>query len=115
MFRDLLQRWRDWTGDKRLDQAIRKELRRLGYGAYTAKTRDVRLAAIQRPGWVQVYRFGVETTADLDKGLEERRRVYLHGLSREDGRKSRIEVLLTEDEEVWRERFEQWSDGLITR
>ena len=30
-------------------------------------------------------------------------------------RTPRIEVLLTEDEAVWRERWEEWSDGLIRR
>ena len=112
MLRHLLQQWRDWTGDKLLDRAIRAELRRLGFASATAKIRDVRLAAIQRPGWVQVYRFGVETTIKTVSGS---RPVTLVGLSREDGRQSRTEVLLTEDQAIWRARFEEWSDGLIVR
>lgn len=114
MFRDLLKRWADWTGDKRLTEAIRRELRTSGYAVNAAEIRDVRLAAIERPGWVQVYRFAVETTTNPENPQEKRPAVLL-GLSRDDGRKPRIEILLTEDETEWRERLDAWSDGLIVR
>lgn len=109
MLKAFLQRWRDWPGDKLLDRAIRAELRRQGYAAHTAKTREVTLVAIERPGWVQVYRFGVDTRDASGNA------VTLLGLSRDDGRKSKIEILLTTDERAWRTRVELWSDGLIRR
>ena len=114
MWREWLQRWQDWTGDKRLEQAIHRELRRLGYAVHAGKIRDVRLAAIQRPGWVQVCQFRVETATN-EENPHSRREVVLHGLSRDDGRKPRIEILLTEDQGEWRERYATWSEGLITR
>lgn len=114
MFGELLERWNNWTGDKRLTEAIRRELRANGYAVNAAQTLNVRLAAIERPGWVQVYRFAVETTTNPENATEKRA-VSLLGLSRDDGRKSRIEVLLTEDEAVWQERLDTWSEGLIVR
>lgn len=114
MFKQLLQSWADWTGDKRLTQAIRHELGRLGYAVNAAETREVRLAAIERPGWVQVYRFRVETATN-EENPHSRRRVTLHGVSRDDGRKSRIEVLLSESLDERNQRLETWSEGLIRR
>lgn len=114
MLNQLFQRWSNWTGDKRLTQAIRTELRRLNYAVSAAEIRDVRLAAIQRPGWVQVYRFQVEARTN-EENPHTRRDVLLRGLSRDDGRQPRIEVLLTEDETCWQQRLDEWSDGLIRR
>lgn len=114
MLKSLLERWSDWTGDTRLTQAIHAELRRGSFAVHAARVRDVRLAAIERPGWVQVYRFSVETATN-EENPHDRRRVVLLGLSRDDGRRSRIDVLLTEDEGEWRERLAAWSDGLILR
>lgn len=107
MFRDLLNRWADWTGDASLTRAIHGELRRLKYAATTAKTRDVRLIAIQRPGWVQVRQFLVETR-DAEKNS-----VTLLGLARDDGRKSRIEILLTTSRSSFISQRTAWSEGLI--
>ncbi|TWT41438.1 hypothetical protein [Botrimarina hoheduenensis] len=114
MLKRFLQWLSDWTGDSDLDRAIHAQLRRDGYAVHAAQIREVRLAAIQRPGWVQVYRFAVETHT-APQNPHQKRPVVLLGLSREDGRESRIEVLLTEDEAVWRERLEIWSEGLIRR
>ncbi len=114
MLGGLLKRWSDWTGDKHLTKAIRRELRNEGYAVNAAEIREVRLAAIERPGWVQVYRFTVETSTH-EENPHTRRPVVLLGLSREDGRKSRIEILLTEDEAVWTEKLDAWSEGLIRR
>lgn len=114
MLKQLFQRLSDWTGDTHLTKAIHAELRRGGYAVNAAEVREVRLAAIERPGWVQVYRFSVETSTNPENP-HERRPVVLLGLSRDDGRKSRIEVLLTEDEAAWRARLDAWSDGLIRR
>lgn len=114
MLREWFQRWCDWTGDKELERAIHRELREQGYAVHAAQTRDVRLAAIQRPGWVQVFRFRVETLTN-EENPHTRREVLLHGLSRDDGRESGVRVLLTEDEAEWRSRFDEWSEGMIRR
>ncbi|MEN0110533.1 MAG: hypothetical protein AAF805_07390 [Planctomycetota bacterium] len=114
MLKKLLTRWQNWTGDKRLTDAIRGELRRQGFAVNAAEIRDVRLAAVERPGWVQVYRFAV-ATATNEENPHTRRDVVLLGLSRDDGRRSRIDVLLTEDESVWMRQLDHWADGLIRR
>ncbi len=118
MLREWFQRWCDWTGDADLERAIRAELRRQGYAVRASLIRDVRLAAIQRPGWLQVFRFRVEAVLNEENPgprPEDRREVLLHGLSRDDGRESRIEVLLTEDQAEWRSRLDEWSEGMIRR
>ena len=109
MIKELLKRWSDWTGDRRLDEAINAELRRQGYAVHAAQTREVRLVAIERPGWVQVHKFRVQTT-DRDKNP-----ITLLGLARDDGRKSNIDVLLTIDPKVRASRMNEWSEGLIRR
>lgn len=114
MLNGLITAWQNWTGDKRLTDAIRGELRRQGFAVNAAQIRDVRLAAVERPGWVQVYRFAVATVTN-DDNPHHRRDVVLLGLSRDDGRRSRIEVLLTEDESRWRDQLDRWSEGLIRR
>ncbi len=106
---DFLRRWSDWSGDSSLDRAIQAELRRQGYVVHAAQTRQVRLVAVQRPGWVQVRRFQVET---LDNN---RQAVTLWGLSRDDGRKERMDVLLTTDAARVRRQLAEWSEGMILR
>lgn len=109
MFQGLIKRLADWTGDRHLDQAIRRELLAMQLATHAAKTKRVRLVAIERPGWVQVRRFQVDTF-DADK-----QPVSLLGLARDDGRKSRIEVLLTRDIDAFNHQLDVWSEGLIRR
>lgn len=108
MLKTLLQRWSDWTGDRGLEVAIRAELRRQDLGPHSAKIREVRLIAIERPGWVQVRRFYVEAKRDGSP-------VMLGGVARDDGRKSKIEVLITSDTRELKQRIDAWCDGLIRR
>lgn len=56
----LRQKWDDWCGDHDMEHSIRNHLSQNGYFGNTAKFRAVRLVAVQRPGWLQVYRFEVE-------------------------------------------------------
>lgn len=114
MLKRLLKSWTDWTGDKGLTDAIHAELRRQGFAVHASRTRRVHLAAVERPGWVQVYTFAVETRTN-EEDRESRREVLLHGASRDDGRKAKTEILLTEDEGEWRQQVETWSEGLIRR
>jgi len=57
----LQTRWSNWCGDHEMELAIRRHLSTAGYFGNTAKLRAIRLAAVERPGWLQVYRF--EATA----------------------------------------------------
>ena len=109
MFKKLLSAWDDWTGDHYLKVAIQRELRRQGLAVQQSATRDVQLIAIERPGWVQVRSFYVETYD------QEKQPVTVLGLARDDGRQEKIDVLLTDRVAEFEQRREEWSEGLIRR
>ncbi len=109
MLAKFLRRLSDWVGDRHLDVAIRDALRREGFGVHLAKIRDVRLAAVERPGWVQVYTFWVETTDPQREPLE------VYGVSLNDGRQTGTEVFLTPSESQRDACFVEWSMGMTVR
>lgn len=114
MLSQFLKLWNDWTGDKSMTDAIRAHLRRSGYAAHGAKTRDVHLAAIERPGWVQVWTFSVET--HLVEGTPAQRQpILLFGVARNDGRKTGTKIVLSEDEPSRRQQLEIWTEGMLRR
>ncbi|QGJ71239.1 Hypothetical protein PBC10988_29430 [Planctomycetales bacterium 10988] len=102
------EKWETYVGDRDLELAIRKQLREESYGSELASIRHVRLAAVERPGWVQVYEFQIETKT------KEKTPVLLFGLAHDDGRKQ-TKVRLFPTEEARKMQFDQWSEGLITR
>lgn len=133
--RHLRQRWSNWSGDAELEKAIRQHLSGQGYYGRTAKLRDVRLAAVQRPGWLQIYRFEatarVAAAARTDDAPPAEHApadpappggdahpgpaVYheLFGLVREDHRynQSSVRIFASADQRL--ALFTRWSDGLI--
>jgi hypothetical protein len=133
--RQLHQRWANWCGDADMEREIRRHLSINGYFGGSAKLRCVRLAAVERPGWVQVYRF--EATArvaepDADRtssrpialmtagdrftgGDPSEPAVYheLFGLVREDHRRDQTAVRVFASDQQRRELFDRWSDGLV--
>lgn len=109
MFASLLDRWANWIGDRSLEQAIQAELRRGGFAVHASKIIRPRLVAIERPGWVQVHRFEVET---LDS---ERHAVRLFGAVRDDGRSERPRAVLTHDRNERDSQLDAWCEGLIRR
>lgn len=132
LVRRLGQRWSDWCGDREMENAIRQHLTQNGYYGGSAKLKQVRLAAVKRPGWMQVFRF--EVTARLavaddhsvdellesgavastdTNGLDVPTYHELFGLVREDQRSGRIEIRVFRSGEQRRELFALWSDGLL--
>ncbi len=117
-FQHLKQRWNDWCGDRDMEVAIRKHISESGFYGHTAKISNVRLVAVQRPGWLQVYRF--EAMARLKSPLEDSQASpsdvqYRHvsGLVKDDIR-FRIQTVRTfTSERDRRACFAEWSDGLI--
>lgn len=115
--RRIRQRWDDWCGDHEMEVAIRRHLTGNGYHGGTAKFRAVRLVAVQRPGWLQVYRF--EVTARVaqmaeNDGPEPAPEYHdLFGLVRDDIRHKINVVRVFESEAERRSLFARWSDGLI--
>jgi hypothetical protein len=114
----LRQKWNDWCGDREMELAIRKQLTENGFFGATATLRNVRLVAVQRPGWLQIYRF--EATARLrpadqsdnapDSDPEYRQ---LYGLVRDDIRYNVNTIRVFEDSIGRRELFVRWSEDLI--
>lgn len=118
LIRNLRGRWNDWCGDREMEQAIRKHLTENGFFGGTAKLKNVRLVAVQRPGWLQVFRF--EATARLrpagpsDQAPDpEPEYCQVFGLVRDDIRHKINSVRVFEDEDQRRELFAIWSEDLI--
>lgn len=86
---------------------VRKFLDTEGFIGSSAKFDYLELHAIERPGWVQIYRFSVRV---LD---ESERWRTLFGVIRDDQR-NRRRVWLTESESEQLEKAKVWSEGLIT-
>ena len=76
LLKNLRQRWNDWCGDRDMELAIRKHLSENGFFGGTAKLQNVRLVAVQRPGWLQVFRFEATARLRVDdsqgQGMEDR-------------------------------------------
>lgn len=126
LIKNLRDRWNDWCGDREMELAIRRHLNQNGFFGATAKLRNVRLVAVQRPGWLQVYRF--EATArvrpsqcsgqpddhDFDSGPDEEPQYrQLFGLVRDDIRHKINSVRVFDDEAQRGELFANWSKDLI--
>ena len=118
LIKHLRKSWENWCGDHEVELTIRKHLTDNGFFGGTAQLRNVRLIAVQRPGWLQVFRFDVKVRVrpaeGEDGGLElaaEYREVY--GLVRDDIRHKVNSVRFFEEEQERRELFTRWSEGLI--
>ena len=100
-------------GNKILERDLRDWLDATGHYGRSAELEELELAAVQRPGWVQVFRFRVraknKATGEWD---------HLRGLARDDERakrrEDRTDVRLTPDDAAHDALFARWSEGLIT-
>lgn len=121
LLKSLANRWKNWVGDADMERAIRRHLSDQGYFGGTAKLRNVRLVAVQRPGWLQVYRF--DCTARLAPWPSDEQRcgggpeqtVYheLYGLVREDQRRDLTVIRTFEQPQQQAELLARWSDSLV--
>ena len=114
----LQERWNDWCGDHDMEVRIRSSLNEGGFYGDTAKLKNVRLVAVQRPGWLQVFRFEAiarvrpaEIPADTPDPDAEYRQLF--GLVRDDIRRKINVVRVFDDEDQRRELFGRWSEDLI--
>lgn len=80
-----------------------------GFCGDSAKFSNVRLAAIQRPGWQQIFVFKV------DAKVREPAAEYgpLFGLVRQDERYDRLEIRVFRAQQERNALFEEWSRDLI--
>ena len=102
MFRNLLS-------NRVTEKDIRDWLDRSGYYGRSARFDYVELHAIQRPGWLQIFRFACQAKTTDDQWE------YLFGIVRDDERynKTDIEVFATDQQRS--ELLDEWSAGLIVR
>ncbi len=103
--KNLVTRWNNWVGDRHLELAIRDRMVAQGLPR-SALIRNVRLSAIERPGWVQIYRF--EVSSSDESGSPWR----MLGVARDDGRAS-TQVRLFHNQAEADTQFATWSEGLI--
>ncbi|GAA4458308.1 hypothetical protein [Novipirellula rosea] len=114
----LRQRWDNWCGDHDMEEAIRKHLSDNGYYGRTAKFRNVRIVAVQRPGWLQVFRFDVTARLvppEADSEMADPPPVYhdLYGLVKDDIRHKINVVRVFDCEHERRSLFTRWSEDMI--
>ncbi len=117
-FQHLRKRWDDWCGDRDMEMAIRKHMTEQGFFGQTAKLQNVRLVALQRPGWLQVYRFEAMVRVRPDGSSEEHPGGepdyrYVSGLVKDDIRYSIQTVRIFTSERERRQCFSKWTEDLI--
>ncbi len=116
-FKQLKERWDNWSGDRDMEMAIRKHLNQEGCFGGTAKVQRLKLVAVQRPGWLQIFRFEAvarvraETREDRPDPAAEYHTLY--GLVRDDFRRNISDIRVFANESERRNLFTRWSDGLI--
>lgn len=104
-------------GNKVTEKDIRDWLDENGYIGRTAEIKDLELHAIQRPGWLQIYRFelAVLKHEESDTGIQARHQYY--GVVRDDERernsKARTVVTLFDQEQQRQQKLDDLSEGLI--
>ena len=123
----LLKRWQSswdqWVGDRDLELTIRGTLSDHGFGGRTAVLRRVRLEAIERPGWIQIYSFSAEVHVRKDLSVANATSsdpsdlaepTVIYGVVIDDGRRNaRSEVYLVEADRD--NQLDEWATGLIRR
>ncbi len=117
LLKHLRERWNDWCGDRDMEMTICRHLNENGYFGQSAKLKNVRCVAVQRPGWLQVFRFEATVrvrpeTSDNEPDPEPEYR-ELFGLLRDDIRRKINTVRVFENADERGELFGRWSDGLI--
>ena len=91
------------------ERDIRDWLDRSGFHGNSARFQYVELHAIQRPGWLQVFRFACEAKTTGDQWRT------LFGVVRDDERYRRTEIEIFDTEVQRQVLLDEWSDGLIVR
>ncbi len=110
LVQQMIEGWANWIGDSDLECSLREHLVQVGYFGHSAKFQDLRLVAVQRPGWLQVFSFTVWARETQEQGQQH---VQLFGLVRQDERYNRVDIELFEQPNDRNTRFEQWSEDLI--
>jgi hypothetical protein len=89
------------------EEDVRDYLGQHGYVRGSIRFEYMELVAIQRPGWVQVFKFHAQAKSERGEVRS------LFGVVRDDQRNS-LEVFVGDDIDVQVRMAEKWSEGLIT-
>lgn len=106
----LSEKWSNWIGDRDLELALRRHLSGEGYYGDSASFQNLRLAAVQRPGWVQVFIFTVQAKLRSDEASETHQ---LFGVAMQDERYSKLSVRTFSKRHLRNAKFRDWSSDLI--
>jgi hypothetical protein len=116
LLNSLKEAWDNWVGDHEMELEIRKHLTKNGYYGGTVKLKNVRLVAVERPGWLQVFRFEATAriqTEETDGPQPEAIYEELYGLVQDDIRHKMTRVRVFREPEERRELYLRWSEDLI--
>ncbi|MEM8732587.1 MAG: hypothetical protein AAGG44_00090 [Planctomycetota bacterium] len=108
-FGGLAKKWTSWIGDRDMELALRKHLDSQGFYGDTARFENLRLAAVQRPGWLQVFVFSVEVRERSERNSS----VQLHGIVRQDERYNKTDIRTFSAKYERNSLFSEWSEDLI--
>ena len=100
---------RSLIGNKSAEKDIRSLLTQQGYNGKSAEFAEIELHAIQRPGWLQVFRFEAHWSND-NGDLKQ-----LFGALRSDERYADAQFFVDERMDVRDEQLAIWALGLITQ
>lgn len=109
MLQTFMKKWSGWVGDREMEIAMRAAMTKKGWRGKSAKFSRVRLVAIQRPGWLQVYAFDAECKS-RDENSEDLTRVF--GVVRQDERYNKVDIECFESAAIRNSVQNKWSDGL---
>ena len=88
---------------------------RNGFYGNSADIRDLELYAIERPGWLQVFRFKVrgKSRAESEEPWSEMFGVVKDDERRRGDKKTQVEMFPTAQQQA--DKLQQWSQGLIAK
>ena len=88
---------------------------RNGFYGNSADIRDLELYAIERPGWLQVFRFEVrvKSRAESEEPWSEMFGVVKDDERRRGDKKTQVEMFPTAQQQA--DKLQQWSQGLIAK
>ncbi|MEP3480159.1 MAG: hypothetical protein ABJZ55_12985 [Fuerstiella sp.] len=94
--------------NKSTEKDLRSYLDDNGYFGRTAKFQLLKLTAVERPGWVQIFQFEIEAKRE-DSDWES-----LYGFCRTDERSDAFEVQMSHDALAAQQSFGEASEDMIT-
>lgn len=109
MFENIRKWWSSWIGDRDAELAIRQALKKEGLRGDSAKITNMKLVAVRRPGWSQLYAF--DASVNIGTIEQPEMRNYF-GLMKQDERYNKADVCVLQNAFARKKQFEEWADGM---